>query len=103
MLNSGLELLMSDMPSFAEFASTGIFSGSESLSLPKEVDGLDVALKTFIVSNALTSNGWHDTVDLGATRADIASCVPGSGGSCCIWWSLNSASSTPDMCGDFIW
>lgn len=105
MLNSGLELLMSDMPSFVEFASTGMFSGSDSLSLPKEVDGLDVALKTFIVSNAMTSNGWHYTVNLGVTRDDIASCVPGSGGSCCTWWSLNSSSSstTPNMCGDFIW
>lgn len=102
MLNSGLELLMSDMPSFVEFASTGMFSGSESLSLPKEVDGLDVALKTFIVSNAMTSNGWQYTVTLDATRDDIASCVPGSGGSCCTWWAL-SPSSTPNMCGDFIW
>lgn len=104
MLNSGLELLMSDMPSFVEFASTGMFSGSDSLSLPKEVDGLDVALKTFIVSNAMTSNGWHYTVKLGATRDDIASCVPGSGGSCCTWWALNSSSSSnPSMCGDYIW
>ncbi|CAD6577221.1 MAG: hypothetical protein ASARMPREDX12_008269 [Alectoria sarmentosa] len=103
MLNSGLELLMSDMPSFVEFASTGMFSGSDSFSLSKEVDGLDVALKTFIVSNAMTSNGWHYTVNLGPTRDDIASCIPGSGGSCCTWWALNSSSSNPSMCGDFIW
>lgn len=109
MLNSGLELLMSDMPSFVEFASTGMFSGSDSFSLPKEVDGLDVALKTFIVSNAMTSNGWQYTVNLGATREDIASCVPSSGGNCCTWWALNSSpsstssSSAPSMCGDFIW
>ena len=104
MLNSGLELLMGDMPSFVEFASTGMFSGSETLSLPKEVDGLDVALKTFMVSNAMSSNGWRYTVNLGATRDDIASCVPGGGGSCCTWWALNSSSSsTPSMCGDSIW
>lgn len=104
MLNSGLELIMSDMPSFVEFASTGMFSGSNSLSLPKEVNGLDVALKTFIVSNAMTSNGWHYTVTLGATRDDIASCVPGSGGNCCTWWTIDSSSSsTPSMCGDSIW
>lgn len=104
MLNSGLELIMSDMPSFVEFASTGMFSGSDSLSLPEQVNGLDVALKTFIVSNAMSSNGWHYTVNLDATRDDIASCVPGSGGNCCTWWSLNSSSSSIlSMCGNFTW
>lgn len=106
MLNSGLEQLMSDMPFFVESTSTSMFSGSDSLSRPKEVVGLDVALKTFMISNAMSSNDWHYTIDLGATRHDTASCVPSSGGNSCTWWALgssSSSSSTPSMCGDFIW
>ena len=98
MFNSGLELLMSDMPAFVDFASTGMFSGSQDLSLPKEVDGLDIALRTFIVSNAMSSNGWHASVAVDVTRDDIASNVAGSGGSDCSWHGPND-----EFCGDYIW
>ncbi len=73
MLNARLELLMSDMPSFVLFAGTGMFSGSETMSLPQEVDGLDTALRTFIVSNAMSQNGWHATRIVGVTRDDLTS------------------------------
>ena len=73
---------MSDIPSFVESAFTSIFSGPDSRSFPQEVDGLDVAFETFIVSNAMTSNDWHYVVTLGE---DISGCVPGSGGFCCTW------------------
>jgi len=34
MVDAGLQPIMSDMPSFVAFASTGAFSGSTPLSLP---------------------------------------------------------------------
>jgi len=95
MLNAGLELLMSDMPSFVHFASTGMFSGSETLSLSQEFDGLDTALRTIIVSNAMSHNGWHATPIIGVTRDDVASSVMGNS---CSWHGPNNA-----FCGDFIW
>lgn len=95
MLNAGLQLLMSDMTSFVNFASTGMFSGAEPLSLPTEVSGLDMALRTFIVSNAMSSNGWHAAVLVSVTREDVASNVSGDG---CTWHGPNN-----EFCGDFIW
>ena len=56
MINSGLELLMSDVPSFVSFASTGAWSGGDPYSLPNTVKGLDLALKTFLVSTAISKN-----------------------------------------------
>ena len=56
MINGGLELLMTDVPSFVSFASTGAWSGGYPYSLPKTVKGLDLALKTFLVSTAISKN-----------------------------------------------
>ena len=35
MINGGLELLMTDVPSFISFALTGVWSGGNAYSLPK--------------------------------------------------------------------
>ena len=56
MIDGGLELLMTDVPSFVRFASTGAWSGGNPYSLPKTVKGLDLALKTFLVSTAISKN-----------------------------------------------
>ena len=56
MINGGLELLMSDVPSFISFASTGAWSGGNNNSLPDTVKGLDLGLKTFLVSTAMSQN-----------------------------------------------
>jgi len=95
MLNAGLELLMSDIPSFVNFASTGMFSGSQPLSLPSEVNGLDMALRTFIVSGAMAQNGWQVYIQQDVTREDIANNVSGFG---CSWHG-----PTNSFCGDYIW
>ena len=58
-INDGLVLLMSDMPSFVGFASTGGFSGATPLSLAKQTDGIDIALRTLIVSTAMSGNKWQ--------------------------------------------
>ena len=56
MINEGLELLMTDVPSFINFASTGAWSGGNTYSLPGTVKGLDLGLKTFLVSTAMSQN-----------------------------------------------
>ena len=58
MMNNGLMLLMSDMPTFVAFAESGRFSGSESLSLPEKTAGLDYGLTTYMLSEAMAKNGW---------------------------------------------
>ena len=83
MVDAGLRLIMSDMPSFVAFASTGAFSGSTSLSLPVTTQGLDLALRTYIVSNAMTQNKWKATGHTNLTRDQVQSSTPGSGGWAC--------------------
>ena len=56
MIDRGLELLMTDVPSFVNFASTGAWSGGTPYSLPETVKGLDLGLKTFLVSTAMNQN-----------------------------------------------
>lgn len=58
LLNDALHLLMSDVPSFVGFAGSGAFSGTESLSLNNETNGLNMALKTYVVSESLRQNNW---------------------------------------------
>ena len=57
MINAGLNLLMTDVPSFVKFASTGGWSGGTPYSLPATVKGIDLGLKTFLVSTAMGKNG----------------------------------------------
>ena len=56
MINNGLQLLMSDVPSFVNFASTGSWSGGSPYSLPNTAKGLELGLKTFLVSTAMAKN-----------------------------------------------
>ena len=58
-LNAGLGLVMNDVPTFINFASSGAFSGHESLSLPNVTNGLDFALRTYMTSESLAQNGFH--------------------------------------------
>ena len=59
MLNNALELLMSDVPTFVKFCELGAWSGSQSLSLPSKVEGLDYALRTYMTSEVMAQNGWQ--------------------------------------------
>lgn len=59
MLNRGLQTVMNSAESFALFASAGQFSGDATFNLPESTAGLDIALKTFIISNAMTQNSWY--------------------------------------------
>ena len=62
MIDAGLQLLMSDVPSFVSFASTGAWSGGTPYSLPNTVQGLDLGLKTFLVSTAMGKNLQPNTL-----------------------------------------
>jgi len=73
MLNNGLEAVMGDISTFALFASAGHFSGATSFSLPQSTAGLDMALKTFIISNAMTQNGWNAVPQLWMSREEVSS------------------------------
>ena len=65
MMNTAVELLMSDMPTFVTFAESGRFSGSQSMSLPQKTDGLDYALTTYLTSETMGKNGWFMSPHLG--------------------------------------
>ena len=58
MINAAIEKLMSDMPTFVKFVESGKYSGSKSYSLPNTTVGLDIALKTYLTSSAMSGNGW---------------------------------------------
>lgn len=73
MLNKGLQTVMGDIATFALFASAGQFSGATSFSLPESTTGLDLALKTFIISNAMTQNGWNAWPQLWMSREEVSS------------------------------
>ena len=72
MLNAGLEKLMSDIPTFVSFVEDGHFSGGVDISLPKSAEGLDMALKTFVVSTAMTKNDWKAMPFLNMDLQDFA-------------------------------
>ncbi|KAL8730839.1 MAG: hypothetical protein Q9166_003766 [cf. Caloplaca sp. 2 TL-2023] len=56
--NRGLELIMSDVPSFIAFAQSGAFSGNQAISLPEETGEATLAFKTYILTTAMTANEW---------------------------------------------
>ncbi|KAL9594169.1 MAG: hypothetical protein Q9219_007182 [cf. Caloplaca sp. 3 TL-2023] len=61
MLQAGLTNIMDgqDTSVFANFASSGAFSGPELLSLPEQTKGLDLAFKTYLVTTAMAANDWQ--------------------------------------------
>ena len=65
MINAALEKLMTDMPTFVKFVENGRYSGQASYSLPNQSVGLDIALKTYLVSMAMWNNGWFATPLMG--------------------------------------
>lgn len=97
-ITQGLYTIMSDVPSFNGFASSGQFSGPNNLSLPADSDILALGLRTFILSSAMSANKWSAVTVADLTMADVASSVPGSGGYDCTFGSnnicTNSAYST---------
>ena len=85
MINSAVQLLMSDVPTFVKFVEDGQYSGTQSLSLPSKVEGLDYALRTYMTSEAFAQNGWKATPYVGPfeTAQDVESSVTGGTGFSC--------------------
>lgn len=59
MLDRGLELLMTDVPTFVSFAQGGDYCGNGTVNVNEKLDHLDVALRTYITSESLKQNGWY--------------------------------------------
>ncbi len=76
-ITQGLYKIMSDVPSFNGFASSGVFSGPNNLSLPADSDMLALGLRTFILTSAMSANRWAATPYFDMTMADVASSVSG--------------------------
>ena len=99
MVNSAVQLLMSDVPTFVKFVESGQYSGTESLSLPSKVEGLDYALRTYMTSEAFAQNGWRTVALMGPyeTVQDVEgagfNCTMGNNSVCtdqygmAIYWS----------------
>ena len=76
-ITNGLYIIMSDVPSFNGFASSGQFSGPNNLSLPTESESLALGLRTFILTSAMSANKWSAYSTDDVTMADVASSVSG--------------------------
>ena len=59
MLDRGLKLLMTDVPTFVSFAQRGDYCGNGTVDINEKLDHLDVALRTYITSESLKQNGWY--------------------------------------------
>ncbi|KAL8785995.1 MAG: hypothetical protein Q9195_008406 [Heterodermia aff. obscurata] len=70
MINAAVEKLMSDMPTFVKFVESGKYSGQTSYSLPNQTVGLNIALKTYLVSSSMWDNGWYATPNIGPYDLD---------------------------------
>lgn len=78
MINNAVTLLMSDLPTFVQFAQSGKYSGITSFSIPNETVGLDIALKTYLSSMAMGGNGWWAAPQVGPfyrTDDQFSNCV----------------------------
>ena len=80
-ITQGLYTIMSDVPSFNGFASSGIFTGPNSLSFPADSEILALGLRTFILTSAMSANKWSALVYEDMTMADVQS-FGGVGFSC---------------------
>ena len=76
-ITNGLYTIMSDVPSFNGFASSGQFSGPNNLSLPADSESLALGLRTFILTSAMSANKWSSYSSDDLTMADVASSVSG--------------------------
>ena len=58
-LDRGLKAVMLDPVQFVEFANHGVYTDEEPLDLVENVNGTELALQTFLVSESLGKNGWY--------------------------------------------
>lgn len=93
-ITSSISTVMSDVPSFSEFASTGVFTGAAYLSLPIATEIFGLAFRTYVLSTAMTKNKWHAAPQCDMTRADVQSSVSGISTTGCTFDSNNICSDS---------
>ena len=95
MSNIGLQVVMSDLPSFLAFASSGAFSSNSVPSIPAETEGMDLALKTFLLTTDMTANDLGGGIQALATNAAWLENPQEASQAC----TLDAKS----RCGDYYW
>lgn len=58
-LDRALKLLMSDVPTFVNYAESGNYCGNETIDIAMKTEGLDIALRTYVTSESMKQNGWY--------------------------------------------
>lgn len=92
-----LFLLMSDVHSFIAFASSGAFSGQAQLSLPTNANVSGMALRTFMLSTAMTANKWHANLQFdGKTKEQVTKIQLERGGANCTFGPNNICTDPQD-------
>ena len=74
LINNGMGMTITDIPPFVGFACASTFSGSTSSSILAGSQGLDLALKTYVISSAFAANGWIAAID--PTNPALTSATP---------------------------
>jgi len=78
-ITNSLSAVMTDVLSFSQFASTGIFTGPAYVSLPDATAIFGLAFRTYVLSTAMTANKWIAAPQCDLTREDVESYVSGKG------------------------
>ena len=94
-INAALHEVMTDVPTFLAFAVHGQFSNPSPPSIDKETDGLDQALKTYLVSKALDANAMfgfmaHHYLICPVSYNSMGECITEDPAALTDWHSNNS-------------
>ncbi|KAL6718591.1 hypothetical protein ACLMJK_004683 [Lecanora helva] len=82
-LNKGLRTVMSDLNSFLGFASSGAFSNNDAPSIPAQTAGMDLALKIYLITTAMNTNGLGGAIQpLASSSSWLESPPPDRSKSC---------------------
>ena len=86
-MNAGLHEVMYNKTLFALFASSGLFSGADSPSIPDDQDTLLVGFKTFLITKAMSANKWFSRVSPGLESMpdQINGCWATAADGTCFW------------------
>ena len=88
-MNAGLHEVMYNKASFADLASSGLFSGADAPSIPDNEDALTAGFKTYLLTRALSENEFHGRIYHAGGRLWFRhQCVPNAppDDSGALWW-----------------
>ena len=69
-LDRGLKLLMSDVPTFIGYAQSGAYCNNQTVDLEEKTDDLDFALRTYMTGESLKKNNWYAIPAVNSSEAD---------------------------------